>query len=720
LKKLLHAFGVAVTLSVAVALVWLWNPLPDNPSASALRLGADQFHADIIRDEWGVPHVIGQRNADTSFGLAYAHAEDDFQTIQETVAATRGVLARYRGQGAAPTDYLVQLFDVWGTIERRYQDIPKDVITIAEAYAAGANLYASEHPSETWPGLAPFTAKDVIAGFVFKTPFFYGLDKPLLDLFDESSHLEMALAPVGDDLAWSLVPRGRGERGSNAIAVAAKRSPDQTTRLLINSHQPLTGPVAWYEAHLHAEQGWRIQGGLFPGTPVILHGFTETLGWANTVNHIDLWDEYLLQRNPDNPNQYRLDGKWVEFERRDVTLMVKLLGPFRLPVTRTVLRSAHGPVIEAGDKTYAIRYAGMGEIGQLEQYVRLNQATDFSSFKKAMALLKLPSINYVYADKDNNIAFIHNAQYPNRLSEQWDWRKGLPGDRSDLIWHGYRDFSQVPKLINPQSGLVFNANNTPFSATDGDDNLTPSQFPNSMGLATKQTNRALRVLEMNDGVNPIGEPELLRQKFDIEYSKQSDAYATLQTVLSLDWSDSPELMAAQKIIQDWDRRADIDNPNTAMPLTILRELHKNKDTEDTSPMTLRAASQRAITYLMSNYGRLDPPWGEVNRLVRGDFNHPVDGGPDLLRAIYSNGHDADEKAYATNGDSWMALVSWGEQGQQAKVLHQFGSATADETSPHYADQAELFVNHQWRNATFDVTDIRSRASRVYQVGRPQR
>ncbi len=715
--KMAKILGVLITLGLFIVVIWLWNPLPNNPDQARLAQGSADYNAEVIRDSFGVPTIVGERNADTSFGLAYAHAEDDFETIQETVAATRGVLARYRGKDAAATDYLVQLFDVWGKIVPVFEQLPEEVKDIAKAYAAGVNLYASEHPNKVWSGLAPFTAEDVVAGFVFKTPFFYGLDKPLLDLFDESTDLELALAPAGDALAWSLVPRGRTERGSNAIAVAAGRSPDDTTRLLINSHQPMTGPVAWYEAQLHAKQGWRIHGGVFPGTPVILHGFTPNLGWASTVNHIDLWDEYRLIRNPDNPNQYRLDGEWLDFEVREVTILVKLWWHFQFPAKRKVLRSKHGPVIEAGDNTYAIRYAGMDKVGQLEQYIALNKAESFDEYLQAMRLQQLPSINFVYADKDNNINFLHNALYPNRQNDEWDWSKGLPGDRSDLIWQGYRDFKATPILTNPKSGLIFNANNTPFSATDGPDNLKPEQFPSSMGLADNQTNRSWRLIEMNNGTNLIGEKELLQQKFDAQYSKQSEMYATLQKVLALDWSDDSQLSHAQTIIKNWDLRADIDNPNTAMPITLLRAIFDSKDPEDESPAALRAAATLAIEYLMRNYGRLDPAWGEVNRLVRGDFNQAVDGGPDLLRAIYSRGHGPGEKAFATIGDTWMAIPSW-RDGKliDAKVLHQFGSATLDASSPHYADQAQMFVDHEWRTVTFDLEKIRASAKRQYKIG----
>jgi len=713
-----RSIAIVVLLGFVLGAFWLWNPLPENPRPELLSKQSMHYRAEVVRDEWGVPHILGKRNADTSFGLAYAHAEDDFQTIQEIVAATRGVLARYRGSSAAPADYLVQLLDVWGTVENRYEkDVPEDAKEIARAYAAGINLYASEHPESVWRGLAPFTAEDIVAGFVFKTPFFYGLDKPLLDLFDEDSELEITLAPRGDKLAWTLGKRGISERGSNAYAVSAKRSGENKTQLLINSHQPLTGPVAWYEAHLKAEEGWDIQGGLFPGTPVILHGFSQNLGWANTLNHIDLSDVYLLERNSDNPSQYKLDGEWAEFEEREVTLQVKLWGNFSFPAKRTILRSKHGPVIESGDKTYALRYAGMGEIRQFEQYMRLNQAENFDGFMRAMQMNALPSINYVYADRENNIGFIHNAQYPAR-DDSWDWSKGLPGNRSDLIWQGYRPFSRVPKLINPVSGLLFNANNTPFSATDGPDNLRAENFPQSMGLATNQTNRSLRVLEMNNGSNIISEAELLKQKFDIQYSDKSEQVQALNVAMSQDWSDNQDLVAAQNIIKKWDRRASLENRNAALPIQIFNQIRQSADREDRSPKAIREATEKAVAYLKRNYGRLDPQWSEVNRLVRGDFNQAVTGGPDLLRAIYSLGMKPDEKSYATNGDSWMALVSWDQVSgeQKAKVLHQFGSATQDKRSPHYSDQAKLFVEQQWRDASFDIKQIRAKASRNYVIG----
>lgn len=715
LKKI--AFGLAgLVLIIALgAGVYTWDPLPKSPSAADLSADAANYDVEIIRDNWGTPHIYGKTNADTAFGVAYAHAEDDFETIQDVTAATRGVLARYKGAAAAPTDYVVSLLNVWGTIDARYDtDVPDDVKAIAEAYAAGLNLYAAENPDQTWTGLAPFTGQDIVAGFILKTPFFYGFDETLQSLFAETRDAPLAGDP--SEQAWLLHPTLNTERGSNAFAVSASRSGDDTTRLLINSHQPMTGPVAWWEAHIVSEEGLDITGGLFPGTPVILHGFNRHLGWANTVSKPDLTDIYRLTVNPDNKKQYQLDGEWRDFEEETALLRVKLFGPFALKVRRPVYRTEHGPVIEASHGTYAVRYAGMGEIRQLEQYVRLNLATDWSQFSAAMGMNALPSINYVYADRDGNIAFIHNGQYPDRLPG-WDWQADLPGDRSDLIWPGYIPYEEGPKLVNPQSGLIFNANNTPYSATDGPDNIAPGDHPDWMGLQTNDTNRSLRIEALTDGSSVMDRDTLLAIKFDTAYAQGSKADLFVQDVLAFDWSGEPEYADAVAHLSAWDYRTNIENRHAALgTLTILRHV-TGQFTGDYGPSPDQAFRD-AVALLNANYGRIDPSWGDVNRLVRGDVDVPLSGGPDILRAIYPVAIRDDGRLHANAGDTWIALVDWDADGNQtAEVIHQFGAATLDESSPHYADQAPLFAAEEWRPALLTREDIEANAARTYRPGR---
>lgn len=704
--------GLASTL-VLVGGMLTWDPLPANPNAEALSKAASDYSVEIIRDNWGTPHIYGVRDADTSFGLGYAHAEDDFETIQEMVAATRGDLARYQGKGAAVTDYLVALLQVWETLDAQYEtDVPDDVKAIALAYANGLNLFAAQNPDSTWRGLAPFTEQDVLAGFMLKTPFFYGLDGTLLKLFGDERQVEIALDPSVDRRAWHAGPKSLVKRGSNAIAVAPKRSGDGTTRLMINSHQPMTGPVAWYEAHLVSEDGWDMSGGIFPGTPIILHGFNDHLGWANTVSEQDLADVYQLTINPDNKDQYELDGAWRDFEQSTAVIRVKVAGPFAIKAKRKVLRSQHGPVIEAKHGNYAVRYAGMGEIRQLEQYYRLNRTENIGEFMNAMSMNALPSINYIYGDKEANIGFIHNGQYPNRAPD-WDWSKYLPGDRSDLIWDGYRPFSDVPKLFNPVSGLIYNSNNAPTHATDGPDNLRSEDLPATLGLQTNQTNRSLRMMELTDPSNLIDREELLRIKFDNAYSVKSQTADVIEAVLAHDWSGEPDMQQAADHLRAWNMDTDVGNRHAALgTLTGIKAIME-KFTHEKAPESTDAF-RFAVDYLVTHHGRIDPKWGEVNRFVRGDVDLPIDGAPDVLRAIYPAEIGGDGKLHANAGDTWIALVEWDQDGaMNADLIHQYGSATLDKNSPHYADQAEMFVNREWRKALRTREDIEASATRSY-------
>jgi acyl-homoserine-lactone acylase len=468
----------------------LGRPAPPDPAVFIAR--ARNYDAHIRRDNFGVPHVFGPRDVDVAFGFGFAHSEDDFATIQEVGLAVRGELAASEGRQAAVTDYLVRLFRIWETVNARYEtDLPADVRNVLAAYADGVNYYAALHPDQVTRGLLPFTGKDVAAGFAFKLPFFYGLDSVLRKVTNPPDNSAQAAKASKDAYLFS----GRGlPVGSNAAAVAPSRSADGATRLLVNSHQPYTGAVAWYEGVLDSGEGWHVAGGFFPGSPFMLHGHNAHLGWANTVNSPDLADVYQLTLNPANANQYRLDGKWRDFERSDAKIRVKIWGPLVWTVHRELLYSEHGPVLKTDRGAFAIRYAGMREVRAPLQYFRLNKAHNLDEWRAAMSLEALPSLNFVYADEKGNIGYVYNGAFPVR-QEGLDWEGTLPGDRSDLIWHSYLPFDKVPQIWNPPAGFVFNSNNTPFHATAPADDLNPRDFSPTLGIQTDMTNRAWRAVE---------------------------------------------------------------------------------------------------------------------------------------------------------------------------------------------------------------------------------
>src|SRR5215467_3481908 len=156
---------------------------PPAPDWTALIAKSRQYDARIKRDSFGVPHVVGPRDADVAFGLGFAQAEDDFATLQQVGLATRGRLAASEGPKAAVADYLVHLLRVWETVNARYEtDLPADLRHVLDAYSDGVNYYGALHRDRVIRGALPLSGKDIAAGFVFKTPFFYGLDSVLMQL----------------------------------------------------------------------------------------------------------------------------------------------------------------------------------------------------------------------------------------------------------------------------------------------------------------------------------------------------------------------------------------------------------------------------------------------------------------------------------------------------------------------------------------------------------
>ncbi|MEJ0048960.1 MAG: acylase [Rhodospirillales bacterium] len=684
---------------------------PAAPDPTGLIAQAQQYDAHIRRDNYGVPHIMGKRDADVAFGLAYAQAEDDFVTLQQVTFAVRGQLAAIEGRKAAVTDYLVRLFRVWETVNARYEhDLPEDARRVLQAYADGINYYAALHPGVVTRGLLPVTGRDIAAGFVFKTPFFYGLDKTLLNITEPGAGFEVSKA--GREAF--LVTSAHVDIGSNGVAVGPARSADGATRLLVNSHQPYTGPVAWYEAVLQSGEGWHVAGGFFPGTPFMLHGHNAHLGWASTVNEPKLADVYRLTLNPANDNQYRLDGKWRDFEVSDAALRVKIFGPLIWTVHRPVLWSAHGPVLKTDHGAFAVRFAGMGEVRGALQYYRLNKATNLDEWKAAMRLQALPSINYIYADERGNVGYVYNGLFPVR-KDGVDWSGIMPGDRSDLIWHDYVPFDRLPQLWNPPSGFVFNSNNTPFRASAPADDLKPADYPAWMGIQSDMTNRAYRALETFGSQDKISEAQFRADKYDLLYSEHSALADMIRQVTAVDPGADQDLRAAQDILRHWDRDTNVADRGTALAVMmgeaviVARIMHKVPPL----PMdTLRAA----ITNLKTHFGRLDPEWGQVNRFRRGTADLPIDGGPDIYRAVYGE-PQPDGTLTAVAGDTLIMFVRWDRDGTlHSDSVHQFGSATQDAKSRHYSDQVAMFVKMQTKPVLFTEEELAGHVSEDYAPG----
>lgn len=712
--KRLAATLFVLFLITAIALAF-WEPWYVKAGEAP---AARDYDVEIFRDDYGVPHIYGKTDADTAYGIAWAHAEDDFATLQEVAAMTRMRLGAMTGQDGAQVDYVAHLLDVRGTVERKYDALPMDVKALLDAYAAGMNRYADTHPEEVrLSGLFPISGQDIAAGFALRSPFFFGLNKvvePLVSGKTLRPDGGPALTERNGETAM-MTPLGRypEHNGSNAFAITPERSSDNVTRLVSNSHQPWEGHVAWYELVVHSQEGWDFAGATFPGSPYPFLGHNKNLGWTNTVNRPDLIDVYKLEVD-EAGERYKLDGAWQPLESDRVWLRVKY-GPFTIPYPQMVYRSAHGPVIKNDNGYFAFRYASLDDLTQLEQYYRIQKASNFDEWQQAMSMQGVPATNFIYADKDGNIGLFYNARFPDRKAG-FDWRGIVPGDRSDLIWDGPVPWSAIPKLINPASGYVMNANNTPYVAAGPGDELNREDFSPLLGIEENWTNRAARAIELFEGVGAIGRAELEQIKYDTGYVQDQYPKAWMDQLLALDTDGDWTLTEAQRLLKAWDWNMDGKGEGDALAALLMNVALFNAAEGKRLAESLDARTElaKAAEHLNTHFETLDPPLGDLLRLRQGDVDLPYIGASDALRAATRWNVDEDGRLDIVHGDSFLMFVEWDAEGNVTSQSAQpFGAATTRPQSPHYADQAKLFTARKLKPVLFSREALLASGAKPY-------
>ncbi|MDJ0979840.1 MAG: acylase [Erythrobacter sp.] len=730
--------GFVAVLIIAFIALATWEPFYASASATT---SSKAYRAEIIRDEYGVPHIYGKTDADVAFGVAVAHAEDDFFTLQDVIAMSRGRYGAIAGQEGAVLDFAYHLLEARDTAVAEFPKLPAETRALFEAYAAGLNRYAHQHPDEVkLANLFPVNGEDIAAGFVLRQPFFFGLANvigplvageelnrefgPDIPGFPRDRVIAPSTEPLMDPDAADEVASHRphplplpgsedaGLLGSNAFAVTAAKG-GGTTTLIANSHQPLRGGVAWYEFSVESEEGWHFTGANFPGSPYPFLGHNEHLGWTNTVNRPDMIDVYQLQMD-ESGTRYQLDGEWRDLESKTVILPVRM-GPLVLPIPRTIHRSVHGPVIANDNGFFAIRYGGMGTADQLDAYYRLTKATTLDEWQAQLERMAIPSTNFIYADEDGNIAYVYNAAIPDRPEDpKANWRGVLDGSRSDLIWESPVSYARLPKLINPASGWVYNSNNEPYTAAGEGSDLSPEDFSPILGIERKQTNRSRRAYKLLSEAEVLDRAALKAIKYDTVYERASYVETMLSALEKLEAEG--KLAEARDLLTGWDLNSDGEGPADALAYLVLRDYMSAEYQNKADYPDIREKLQAAVDHLVQHFGRIDPPLSELLRLRQGDVDLPLDGGSDTLRAATTWQVDADGRLALIHGDSFIQWVEW-KDGERvsSRSVQPFGQAITRPDSPHYADQMQLYVDHELKPVRFWRDDVEANAKRRYVV-----
>lgn len=682
-----------------VFLIWLFL----TGKSVLAQVNPDQIN--IARDRWGVPHIFARTDAEVAYGLAWAHAEDDFKTIQLTLLGAKGMLGRHLGKQGAAVDYVVGLIRVR---EQATRDFPAqfsaDYRAVLNGYVQGLNAYAAGHPAEVLVrGSFPVSEIDLVSGFILSGASFSGIDRALGSILNGSM-------PKAPKTGVAL-----GGTGSNALAINSRRTADGQTYLAINSHQPLEGPVAWYEAHLCSEEGWNILGGLFPGAPSILHGVNENLGWAHTVNYHDKMDVYELTLNPKNKTEYWYDGKWTSLEERSVRLRIKGIP---IAIRKKAYWSVYGPTMVTKTRAFSMRYAGLFESRTGEQWYRMNKARNFSEFRKALQMTAIPmGFNIVYADRNDTIFYVTNGKIPLRKPGH-DWQQTLPGNTSSTRWTDFHPLQDLPQVLNPQSGWLFNSNNTPFHASAPADNPKPANYDPTMGIERHELNRSIRMDELMAGDKPMTYEEFKRVKYDLQLPKTLSYITDVNPLFALKPVDHPQIASLIETLNRWDRRADTTSHGAAVFAVAylhLKDIIVKSGGSPVRPLTNAEcvqALEQTNAYLLKYFGTMDLPLGRVQRHTRGSVSLACAGVPDVLAAMDSK-RLPDGHLRAEQGESYIELVRFRKDAlPEIETVNAYGASNRPD-SPHYTDQMELFVKQQTKKMTLDKAQVLREAKRVY-------
>ena len=265
--------------------------------------------------------------------------------------------------------------------------------------------------------------------------------------------------------------------------------------------------------------------------------------------------------------------------------------------------------------------------------------------------------------------------------------------------------------MNPNSGFIQNCNSSPFNTTMGIENPSELHFPEWLGIETVMTNRALRSLELFNQYKKITKNEMMKIKYDLKYSDKSNFAQVIKKTNEIK-TNNQLLKNAISVLQKWNLETDVNNLQTAFGIYSLFEFIE----QEPAQINIKELSSNILfnaKKFKKWHGTLEIPWGKVNRLIRGDLNLPLNGGPDINHAIYGKPQkDGILKAIA--GDCYIIFAEWDNYGRvQSQSIHQYGS-TQNKSSIHYNDQAELFSKQKMKPVYFNLYDIQNNLEREYQ------
>ncbi len=707
-----------------------------NSTTSELqRLEARAQNVTLIRDDFGVPHIYAKTDADVVFGLLYAQSEDDFNRVEQNYIWATGRLAEVEGEKALYSDLRARLYMTVEEAQAAYAAAPAWLKALCDAFADGINYYLATHPqvkprllTHFEPWMPMFFSEGSIGGDIEAISLegikaFYGTSLPI-----EPPKQAMA-EPAGF----------REPAGSNGFAISGKLTESGNTMLLINPH---TSFFFRGEVHVVSEEGLNAYGAVTWGQFFVYQGFNENTGWMHTSTYVDFMDEYVEDVFEENGRLlYRYGDEVKPVQTSEVTLKYKDRDGIS-ERTFPMYHTQHGPVTHMLGGRWVVTRINWDPVNALRQSFTRTKLSNYNEFREMMKIRTNSSNNTVFADSTGNIAYFHGNFVPKR-DPQFDFSKPVDGSNPATDWQGVHTLDETITVLNPANGWIQNCNSTPFTSAA---EFSPKREDYPAYMAPDPENfRSLHAVRVLTGVKDLTLEKLL----DIAYDPYLPGFEKLipGLVEAYDRSgiDRPEIAAPIAVLRDWDFRVAVDSvamtlahfygvaySDKAAGMADAYDMEKidlinylGTGTTDEERLQVFADT---VAMLTADFGQWNTPWGEVNRYQRinGDIEQPFDddapslpvgmasGNWGALASFGAKQYPGTRRIYGTSGNSFVALVEFGDRVRAISMLA--GGQSGDPGSPHFNDQAQRYVDREFKEVAYYREDVERRAEQTYHPG----
>ncbi|HDR04912.1 MAG TPA: penicillin acylase family protein [Candidatus Marinimicrobia bacterium] len=431
--------------------------------------------------------------------------------------------------------------------------------------------------------------------------------------------------------------------GSNNWAAGPEKTQSGKPLFSNDMHLGFSSPGIWYPLHQYSADGLHVTGLVLPGQPFVIAGHNERIAWGMTNVMVDDMDFYLEKTDPARPDHYLYMDQWLPMEIQTETIAIK----GGESVIKKIRRTHHGPVIsefkKMGDELITMRWLGFDMSNELRSVYLLNRAQNWDDFRQAARFFIAVSQNIAYADIEGNIALQTCAGVP--LRNKGDGLNIVPGWTDEYEWKGVVPFEELPYTFNPPSHTVSSANNK----TVGDD------YPYHISYWYASNYRIDRIRQMLNEKETLNSGDFMAMLTDFNSMMKSEYLPGILLILHEQVGQFNKTEAkAFEILKNWDGSCTIDNGGAAifeqLYVSLVENLLKD-EMGDSLYMEYASSSYLARWALRNIWNDNENPWI--------DNVHSTDHTESLDEIVAKSFQDAVEKLSQLMGskpETW----AWGK------------------------------------------------------------